>query len=1182
MTTRRRTRGRPDPTPPPPPALNEPTAQTDYETANESDYEDPNIQASAQPQELEAPLEASARAASPDDTLQAPGAQTDTDNDTVIETIEYVDDDVQLRVNAAARLRRQEEIDTFFRHVMAEPKSTEAQEAFRNQCSSNNGAEHSGQEKGNRDSSPPRRRSARPVRSSAGSPARAVEQGEPNASRREETARKVRTNGRNYCNECKEVGCPEYYRAATSAAEEEEQAPEQPVRRLLLDACREGRAEVIGPRSRTSLVGTEHARRSTTGLVVKARPPRAAATVSTAPARESESEPPELVNTDGEPEPVPEEPTVRTIRYAQPAVTTETHFQEKGFRWKPPTNPQPGQQENALAALRVFLDGMCAGPITQQGQGEPATQPPRDDTQARRKELAKLNEYPRTPYPDTDTEEEMCRDINDPPRAELDNCRQDFRERRTAAEREYQRHGRVLIRHRAYQDERRYIDEQYMSSDTTDADSDYSTTQEDSDAVEARYAGITHPGQSDDKRYWPRRKLRRANKHIRQRRRTMGLTSLPYCGKDDVAPFKPIKTAARLAGARRPNSSERREKMTWHFDMMKGATSYARRFMADIGALDPSQGVTRRHHVAEELEASAGPTGPARWAVIESLAVDMSNRRAHRLRTGRQQRHRRTREEWEAQQIQRNARDRLSAAEHQPMECFEQPHLTEPLTAATTGSQNPTRGEASTNRPGGLTQPLAGQSTGAVSTTILPGVTLSAANVEGSTGATPSGSATIRVIHEHPNRNGSSSDGGTSGIYGSRDFRLPTFKGRNWISFLNKFERIAEARRWDDEAKAVALYNAIESDAAEALGEKESVHWTYDRLVAHMERRHGRNKTWGDILPAARNMYRKPGQSLASFYDQVINLLNQGNLDEGHFKVQAYQTFLNGLQCSKRMLNEIMPQVREYTIRELCDLAEAYEALHGATYNGGQMPVQVNMVGSADDYEDAAPNQCGTQTYVSAATTTVQPPPANNPTNGAGQPPATLDGLAASLSTVSDKLDYMQGQTDRRFDMFDRRIRNIEGRPPPDGEYNRGNGGNRQRGGGQGRGGGYRQPYRNNQNYQRGGYGQQQNQGQFQQQPNQGPYPAQQQQPPPQPQDNGGRAPPNNPYHQQGLPSHQIPVMQAPVQASPNSYHSASIGAPDAQPPRVSSSADGRRSQDARQVQVNHTSVQGGGQSRRD
>ena len=169
------------------------------------------------------------------------------------------------------------------------------------------------------------------------------------------------------------------------------------------------------------------------------------------------------------------------------------------------------------------------------------------------------------------------------------------------------------------------------------------------------------------------------------------------------------------------------------------------------------------------------------------------------------------------------------------------------------------------------------------------------------------------------------------------------------ISFKNKFEGIARARGWNDKTKTLALYSAIQNEAANALGEADSINWSYDRLVAHMERRHGRNKTWSDVLPQARTLRRRAGQSLSAFYDQVINLLNQANLGEGHFRAQAYQTFLQGIDCNKAMINEIMPQVTKHTIiQELCDLADAYEARYGAS-EAGHLPIHVNMVASADD-----------------------------------------------------------------------------------------------------------------------------------------------------------------------------------------------------------------------------------------
>ena len=153
-----------------------------------------------------------------------------------------------------------------------------------------------------------------------------------------------------------------------------------------------------------------------------------------------------------------------------------------------------------------------------------------------------------------------------------------------------------------------------------------------------------------------------------------------------------------------------------------------------------------------------------------------------------------------------------------------------------------------------------------MNTTIATGVTLSA----------------IRIVHEHTNRG----DGDT-GIYRSHDFKMPVFVGKNWVSFKNKFEGFARARGWNDRIKASSLYSSIQNDAADALGEADSINWSYDRLVAHMERRHGRNKAWGMY-------YRKPGVSGVALDKQCprsINLLNQANLGEDHFREQADLTY---------------------------------------------------------------------------------------------------------------------------------------------------------------------------------------------------------------------------------------------------------------------------------------------------
>ena len=807
-------------------------------------------------------------------------------------------------------------------------------------------------------------------------------------------------------------------------------------------------------------------------------------------------------------------------------------------------------------------------------------------TSERRRDLARLNQYPKSRYPDTEAEEEAAppkrsgfvKQGESPMDKYYTHYTTELGPRMQVADAEYREYGRVLLRNRNPFDERKYLDEQYMSSDTTDAESAYSTSQEDTDTVEDRYAGLADRyGGCDNHEFWPKRKMRRAHKHIRRQRRERGLKSQPCDKRHDRSVYQPIKTSLWDQGFRQLDEEARNNKLDWHFKYMKGNTIYGHQLIRDLGALVPELGFTRRQPSATGVPDATGQTMAKATALMMRVGAECQTSR--RFKANDQSGLRVVGEMMKYQSQTDDPQEKgflLSSKDAR--------YLKKKSQGRESGYQSsgPEQTSATTRTPRAASAPREQ----AVTTNIAPGVTLStsAAAVESQAGS--NGETTIRIVHEHKHNGGGDSD-----AYNSRDFKVPVFVGKNWISFKNKFESVAGARNWDAKTKARALYNAIQNEAADALGEADSINWSYERLVAHMERRHGRNKTWGDVLPQARNLRRRAGQSLSAFYDQVINLLNQANLGEEHFRAQAYQTFLQGIECNKAMINEIMPQVTQHTIQELCDLAEAYEARYGASV-AGHMPIQVNMVASADDYQEGSV-PCGTQT-VAAATTMAAPPsaattaspPAGEPLVG---PQATLQDVAQGINTlnvnvhaINDKVDYMQSITDTRFDKFDRRVRQMEGRPSREEEF-------AQKGfaiparpfagrgrGGQGRGGG-RRPYNNNNNgYQGDGY-RNQNTASY---PQQGGY---------------GAPPPAGQYYQQGAmpppPAHQIPqgYGQPPMNPQQNSYPQAPPPPQQAQqPPQQQQQAQvqcrdvGEPSQDARFASSVQVNARGDSQPRRD
>ena len=125
--------------------------------------------------------------------------------------------------------------------------------------------------------------------------------------------------------------------------------------------------------------------------------------------------------------------------------------------------------------------------------------------------------------------------------------------------------------------------------------------------------------------------------------------------------------------------------------------------------------------------------------------------------------------------------------------------------------------------------------------------------------------------------------------------QIPTFDGNNWAAFKSIVESIAKHYRWSDEIKALQLKCFIKGDARAALGVVESIDWTYNQLVEPIELRHGRHKSKTEVRNELDKMYRKLGQSLTQWRDEVIGVANTGALTQDQWKRYTHHIFLKGL-----------------------------------------------------------------------------------------------------------------------------------------------------------------------------------------------------------------------------------------------------------------------------------------------
>ena len=155
--------------------------------------------------------------------------------------------------------------------------------------------------------------------------------------------------------------------------------------------------------------------------------------------------------------------------------------------------------------------------------------------------------------------------------------------------------------------------------------------------------------------------------------------------------------------------------------------------------------------------------------------------------------------------------------------------------------------------------------------------------------------------------------------------QVPTFDGNNWAAFKSVFESIAKHYRWSDEIKALQLKCCIKGEARAALGVVESIDWTYDQLVEHMELRHGRHKSKTEVMNELDKLYRKPGQSLTQWRDEVISVANTGALTPAQWKRYTHHSFLKGLGTYGQMQSWVGEHDELETLASCYECAMRYE-----------------------------------------------------------------------------------------------------------------------------------------------------------------------------------------------------------------------------------------------------------------
>ena len=164
----------------------------------------------------------------------------------------------------------------------------------------------------------------------------------------------------------------------------------------------------------------------------------------------------------------------------------------------------------------------------------------------------------------------------------------------------------------------------------------------------------------------------------------------------------------------------------------------------------------------------------------------------------------------------------------------------------------------------------------------------------------------------------------------------PTFTGGNWAAFRQQFEKLARYYQWDAETKGLYLHTSIQGDAADALGVEDSASWSYDQLVEHLDKRHGRSKTYAQVLNEICALFRRADMTNTQWHDAVIKVANTAHLSSEQYKHVAYHGFTFGLRMFPALQTWVLNRDEKRTLTNATSLAEQYEHEYG-------VPVYVHL-----------------------------------------------------------------------------------------------------------------------------------------------------------------------------------------------------------------------------------------------
>ena len=174
------------------------------------------------------------------------------------------------------------------------------------------------------------------------------------------------------------------------------------------------------------------------------------------------------------------------------------------------------------------------------------------------------------------------------------------------------------------------------------------------------------------------------------------------------------------------------------------------------------------------------------------------------------------------------------------------------------------------------------------------------------------------------------------GVFRKMRCKVPEFKGGNWAAFRQQFEKLARYYSWDEETKGVYLHTSICGEAADALAVEDSASWSYDQLIEHLDKRHGRSKTYAQVLNEICSLFRRSDQTNTQWHDAVIKVANTAHLSGEQYRHVAYHGFTFGLRMFPALQTWVLNRDDKRTLVNACALAEKYEHEYG-------LPVYVHL-----------------------------------------------------------------------------------------------------------------------------------------------------------------------------------------------------------------------------------------------